>query len=80
MEMQQSGRLQRDGGAENACPAHEEGTQTGDDPIGGTQVGRTLAIAIENQQLVPDQHGFRNNGTDSSRTCQSGHGDDHMND
>jgi len=24
-------------------PAHEKGTQTGDDPIGGAQVRRTLA-------------------------------------
>src|SRR2546421_6643320 len=29
MEMQQSGRLQNDGGAENACRAHEKGAQTG---------------------------------------------------
>jgi serine/threonine protein kinase len=35
VEMQQSGRLQNDGGTENACPAHEKGTQAGDDPIGG---------------------------------------------
>ena len=52
---------------------------TGDDPIGGTQVRRTLAAAIENQQLVPDQRRFGNNRTEPSRPCQSGHGDDHMN-
>ena len=78
-KMQQSGRLQNDGGTENACPAHEKGAQTGDDPIGGAQVGRTLAAAIEDQQLMPDQHGFGNNGTDSARPCQPGHGDDQMN-
>ena len=33
VEMQQSGRLQNDGGTENACPAHEKSAQTGDDPI-----------------------------------------------
>jgi hypothetical protein len=47
VQMQQSGRLQNDGGTENTCPAHEKGTQTGDDPIGGAQVRRTLAAAIE---------------------------------
>ena len=55
VEMEQSGRLQNDGGTENACPEHEKGTQTGDDPGGGTQLGRTLAAAIEDEQLMPDQ-------------------------
>ena len=52
MEMQQSGRLQNDGGAENACRAHEKGAQTGDDTIRGAQIWRTLAAAIEDQQLM----------------------------
>jgi hypothetical protein len=46
VEMEQSGRLQNDGGTENACAAHEEGTQTADDPIGGAQVGGALTAAI----------------------------------
>jgi hypothetical protein len=50
VQMQQSGGLQNDGGTENAYRANEKGTQTGDDPIGGAQVGRTLASAIENLQ------------------------------
>jgi hypothetical protein len=53
-EMQQSGRLQN----YNACAAHEEGTQTADDPIGGAQVGGALTAAIEDQQLMPHQRGF----------------------
>ena len=28
---------------------------------------------------MPDQRGFGNNGTESARPCQSGHGDDQMN-
>jgi hypothetical protein len=28
VEMQQSGRLQNDGGTENACRVHEQGAQT----------------------------------------------------
>jgi hypothetical protein len=79
VEVQQSGRLQNDGGTENACPEHEKGTQTGDDPIGGAQLRRTLASAIEDEQLMPDQHGFRNNGAESTRPCQSRHGDNQMN-
>src|SRR6516162_9706531 len=79
VEMQQSGRLQNDGGTNDTCRAHEQGTQAGDDPIRGTQVGRTLAPAIEDEQLMPDQHGFGDNRTESTRTRQSGQGDDQMN-
>ena len=70
---------ENDGGTENARRAHEKGAQAGADTIRGTQVGRTLATAIEDQQLMPDQRGFGDNGTESARPCQSGHGDDHMN-
>ena len=52
VEMQQSGRLQNDGGTNGTCRAHEQGAQAGDDPIRGTQVGRTLAPAIEDEQLM----------------------------
>jgi hypothetical protein len=79
VEMQQSGRLQNDGGTKDTCRAHEQGAQAGDDPIRCTQVGRTLAPAIEDEQLMPDQHGFGDNGTESTRPRQSGHGDDQMN-
>src|SRR5438270_10047387 len=50
----------------------KKGTQTGDDPICCAQVGRTLSAAIEDQQLMPDQHGFGNNGTEPAGPCQSG--------
>jgi hypothetical protein len=67
--MQQSGRLQKDGGTEDTCRAHEQRTQAGDDAIRGTQVGGALAPAIE-KQLWPDQHGFGDNGTESTRPRQ----------
>ena len=79
VEMEQSGGLQNDSGAENACRAHKKGAQAGDDTIPGAEVGRTLAAAIEDDQLMPDQRGFGDNGTESARPCQSGQGDDHMN-
>ena len=74
-----TGSLQNNGGTENACRAHEKSAPAGDDTIRGTQVGRTLSTTIEDQQLIPNQHRFGNNGTDSARPCQSGHGDDQMN-
>jgi hypothetical protein len=42
-------------------------------------VGRTLAFAIEDQELMFDEHRFSNHGTGASRHCQSEHGDDQMN-
>ena len=77
--MQQGGRLQNDGGTKNPYPAHEKGTQTGDDPIGGAQVGNTFETAIEDQQLMLSQHGFSNNGAESAGPCQPDNGDDQMN-
>jgi hypothetical protein len=77
--MQQSGRLHNDGGMNETCRAHEQGTQAGDDPIRGTQVGRALAPAIEDEQLMPDQNGLGDNGTESTRPRQSGQGNDQMN-
>jgi len=79
VEMQQSGRLQNDGVTKDTCRAHEQRAQVGDDPIRGTQVGCTLAPTMEDQQLMPDQHGFGDNGTEATRPCQSGQGDDQMN-
>jgi len=65
--MEQGGKPQYDGGAEDACWTHEKGEQPGDEAIHGAQVGRTLAAAIEDQQLIPGQRGFGNNGTVSAR-------------
>ena len=59
--------------------AHEQRAQAGDDPIRGTQVGCTLAPAIEDQQLMPDQHGFGDNATEATRPRQSGQSADQMN-
>jgi hypothetical protein len=53
--------------------------QAGDDPIRGTQVGRTLAPATEDQQLMPEQRGFGNHGTETPGACPAGHCDDRMN-
>src|SRR4051794_14453461 len=64
---------------ESACAAHEQGAQTGDDPVSGAQIGGTSAIAIEDQQLVPNQRRFGNNGAESAGSYQPDNGDDQMN-
>jgi hypothetical protein len=56
VEMQQSGRLENDGRAEEASPVQEEGAQTGDDTVCGPQVGRALSAAIKDAQLMFDEH------------------------
>src|SRR5215469_872225 len=68
-----------DGGTKDTCREHEQRAQTGDDPIDGRQVGCMLASAIEDQQLMPDQHGLGDNGTESTQPCRPGQGDDQMN-
>jgi hypothetical protein len=78
VEMQQSCRPQNDGRTKKARGAHEKGAQTGDNAIGWAKVGRTLASAIEDQELMFDEHRFSNHGTGASRHCQSEHGDDQM--
>src|SRR5262249_47577928 len=77
--MQQSGRLDNDGGTKDTCRAHENRAQAGDDPIRGTQIGRTFSPAIDDEQLMSDQHGFGDNGPESTGSRKSGQGDDQMN-
>ena len=74
VEMQQSCRPQNDGRTKKAGRAHEKGAQTGDNAIGRTQVGRTLASAIEDQELMFDEEGLGTYGTDAARPRQSGDG------
>jgi hypothetical protein len=62
-------RLQNDGGAENACRAHEKSAQTGDDTIRGAEIGRTLAASIQDSQLMFDEHRLGNDGTEASWPC-----------
>jgi hypothetical protein len=43
------------------------------------RLGRPLAPAIEDDQSMPHQHGFGDNGTESTRPRQSGQGDHQIN-
>ena len=77
--MQHSERLQNDGGTENAGRALEKSAQARDDTICGTQVRCALSTTIEDQQLMPNQRGFGNNGAESPRPRQPDNSDDQMN-
>src|SRR6266850_4772911 len=52
--------------------------QTGDHPIRNSKIGSAFPAAIENQQLMSDQSGFSNDGTEPTRPRKSNYGDDHM--
>ena len=55
-EIQQSGRLPDDGGAQEARPADEQSAKTNDDSISDTQVRRSFAAAIQDEMLMADQY------------------------
>lgn len=79
MKMEQCGWLQHNGGTKDQCRVQEKDAQTGGDAVGGAQVGRALAPAIDDYQVMPDQRGFRNHRTESPGPGKSDHGADHMN-
>ena len=79
VEMQQRGRLQNNSGTENTSRTDEKRAQPAEDPVCGAQVGRALAPSIEDQQLMPENQGLGDDGTESARPCQSRDGRDQMN-
>ena len=43
------------------------------------RLGARFSTTIEDQQLMPEQCGFGDDGTESARPCESGQDDDEMN-
>jgi hypothetical protein len=60
VEIEQRRRLQDHCTTQNAGWVHEKDAQTGDDTLGGAEVG----IPIENQWLMFDEHRLDNDGTE----------------
>jgi hypothetical protein len=58
---------------------HEKGAEAGDQAIGNAQVGRSLATAIQDEELMPSERGFRDEGTKATRFYKPDDGDDQMN-
>jgi hypothetical protein len=52
VKMQERRRLEHEGGAEKTRRANEKRAQTGAQPVGGAQVRRTLAAAVQDQKLL----------------------------
>jgi hypothetical protein len=55
---------------------HEDGAQTGDDTVRGSQVARALSAAIQDAQLMFDEHRFGNDRPEAARSCQPDQGED----
>ena len=56
----------------------KQGAPTGEEAIREAEVGSAVAGALENQQLMFDEEGLGQDGTDAARACQSGEGGDEM--
>ena len=58
---------------------HEKGAETGDNAIGNAQVGSSLPTAIQDEELMPSERRFRDDGTKATRFYKPDDGDDQMN-
>src|SRR4051794_7999763 len=79
VKVQQRGRLQNNSRTKDTCRVYEKRAQSHDDSIGGSQIGSTFATSAENEQLMPNQHGFGNNGAEPAGSYESRQGDRQMN-
>jgi hypothetical protein len=61
---------------EKTRPANEKHAQTGDQPVGGAQVRRTLAATVQDQKLLSNQDGLGDHAPEPSWLCQPDDGDD----
>ena len=76
--MQERRRLEHEGGAEKTRRANEKYAQTGDQPVGGAQVRRTLAATVQDQKLLSNQDGLGDHAPEPSWLCQSDDRDHQM--
>jgi hypothetical protein len=72
VKVQKGRRLQNDGRTEQPGRPHKESAPTGDDAIGKAEIRSALARAMEDQQLMFNQDGLGNYGTEAARPRQSG--------
>jgi hypothetical protein len=56
---------------------HEQGAYTGHNPVGNAPVGSSLPT-IQEEDLMPSQHGFGDDGTKATWFYEADDGDDQM--
>ena len=78
VKAQEGGGLQNDGRTDQSGRLYKQRAAAGDEAIRETEIGRALAGAIEDQELMWDEEGLGNYGTDAARPRQSGDGREEM--
>ena len=77
--MQQRRWFEDNAASRHARWVHEKGAQAGDKAIGNAQVGSSLPTAIQDEDLMPSERRFRDDGTKANRFYKPDDGDDRMN-
>ena len=78
VKAQESRRLQNKGRTDQPGRLNEQRALTGDEAIREEEIGGALAGAMEDQELMFDEEGLGNYGTDAARPRQSGGGREEM--
>ena len=78
MKPQEGRQLQNDGRTDQLGGPHAQRAPSGNDAIREAEIGGAVAGAIEDQQLMFEEEGLGNYGTDAARPRQSGEGGDEM--
>ena len=58
--------------------AHQRCAESSDDSIDRLKIGRSFSRALEDQELVLDQHGLRDDSAQTARSAQANQRDDQM--
>ena len=78
VKAQESRRLQNKGRTDQPGRLNKQRAPTGDEAIREAEIGGALAGAMEDQELMFDEEGLGNYGTDAARPRQSGDGREEM--
>ena len=78
VKVQKGRRLQHDGRTDEPGRSHKQSAPAGDEAIRKAEIGSALARAIEDQELLFDEDGLGNYGTDAAGTRKSGGGREEM--
>ena len=73
--MQQRRWLSDNSASQHASWVHEKGAYTSDNAIGNAQLGRSLPTAIQDEELMPSEHRFRDDGKKATRFYKPNDGD-----
>ena len=76
MKAQKGGRFENDFRTDEAGGPDEKSAQTGDQAIGCAEIGCSLPGSIEDEELVFDENGLGDDGTDAAGTQEPGEGGD----